>query len=171
MERRERWLSLAIFFSFWENISGAGVTRASHTGPSLGLSISRQPHFQYRSHVLIMDYFSSILKIDTMWCLPDPRQVMNQTRSGGTVMRDKMKSVFNSEKAMAVVNLLFLLSLLIPNRWIIFIALAIFMIAVNLYFLLGYYAAGWTIMGGIHMNRFFGIVSVSIQIDSYSAST
>ena len=67
---------------------------------------------------------------------------MNQTRSGGTVMRDKIKSVFNSEKAMAVVNLLFLLSLLIPNRWIIFIALAIFMIAVNLYFLLGYYAAG-----------------------------
>lgn len=86
-------------------------------------------------------------------------------------MKDKIKSVFNSGKAMAVVNLLFLLSLLIPNRgiifiactaWIaylvhsirntssmvvkaangIFIALAVFMIAVNLYFLLGYYAAG-----------------------------
>ena len=27
----------------FEKISGAGVTRASHTGPSLGLSISRQP--------------------------------------------------------------------------------------------------------------------------------
>ena len=37
----------------------------------------------YTSHtsgslnVLIMDYFSSILKIDTMWSLPDPRQVMD----------------------------------------------------------------------------------------------
>ena len=86
-------------------------------------------------------------------------------------MKDKIKSVFNSGKAMAVVNLLFLLSLLLPNRgiifiactaWIgylvysirntssivvkaangVFIAVAVFMIAVNLYFLLGYYAAG-----------------------------
>lgn len=83
---------------------------------------------------------------------------------------DKIKSVFNSEKGMAAVNLLFLLSLLIRNSgiifiactaWIaylvysirntssiavkiangIFIALAIFMIAVNLYFMLDYYGA------------------------------
>ena len=81
---------------------------------------------------------------------------------------DKRKSVFNSEKGMTVVNLLFLLSLLIRNSgiifiactaWIaylvysirktssmavkvangIFIALAIFMIVVNLYFMLKYY--------------------------------
>ena len=81
---------------------------------------------------------------------------------------DKIKSVFNSEKAMTVINLLFLLSLLIRNSgiifiactaWIvylvhsirrtssiavkaangIFIALAVFMIAVNLYFMLKYY--------------------------------
>lgn len=85
-------------------------------------------------------------------------------------MMDKIKSVFNSEKGMTVVNLLFLLSLLIRNSgiifiactaWIvylvysirntssiavkiangIFIALAIFMIAVNLYFMLDYYGA------------------------------
>ncbi|MCD8171276.1 hypothetical protein [Enterocloster hominis (ex Hitch et al. 2024)] len=85
-------------------------------------------------------------------------------------MMDKIKSVFNSEKGMAAVNLLFLLSLLIRNSgiifiactaWIaylvysirntssiavkiangIFIALAIFMIAVNLYFMLDYYGA------------------------------
>ena len=86
-------------------------------------------------------------------------------------MKDKLKSVFNSGKAMSVVNLLFLLSLLIPNRgiiviactaWIgylvysirntssivvkaangVFIALAVLMIAVNLYFLLEYHGAG-----------------------------
>ena len=85
--------------------------------------------------------------------------------------KDKLKSVFNSGKAMSVVNLLFLLSLLIPNRgiifiactaWIgylvysirntssivvkaangVFIALAVLMIAVNLYFLLEYHGAG-----------------------------
>lgn len=32
-------------FSFWGNILGAGVTHLSHTGPFLGLSISRQPLF------------------------------------------------------------------------------------------------------------------------------
>ena len=84
-------------------------------------------------------------------------------------MKDKLKSVFNSGKAMSVVNLL--LSMLIPNRgiifiactaWIgylvysirntssivvkaangVFIALAVLMIAVNLYFLLEYHGAG-----------------------------
>lgn len=120
--------------------------------------------------LLNIGYLSSILRVDTVLYLPAPRQTMNPTRSGGTIMMDKIKSVFNSEKGMAAVNLLFLLSLLIRNSgiifiactaWIaylvysirntssiavkiangIFIALAIFMIAVNLYFMLDYYGA------------------------------
>ncbi len=43
MERRERWLSLAIFFSFYEKVSGADLTHVSQICPCLELSISRQP--------------------------------------------------------------------------------------------------------------------------------
>ena len=45
MERRERWLSLAIFFSFYKKASGADLTHANQICPCLELSISRQPHF------------------------------------------------------------------------------------------------------------------------------
>ena len=47
MERSERWLSLAIFFSFYEKVSGADLTHVSQICPCLELSISRQPDFAF----------------------------------------------------------------------------------------------------------------------------
>ena len=43
MERRERWLSLAIFFFFYWNFRGRYDFGWNHICPCVGLSISRQP--------------------------------------------------------------------------------------------------------------------------------
>ena len=47
-------MSLAIFFSFYEKVSGADLTHVSQICPCLELSISRQPLSQYSSMQLYL---------------------------------------------------------------------------------------------------------------------